>query len=160
MSVQFSEFATNLATATKQLAESTEAGRDEVSELRTIVSSTALVARDKVEMVSNSIDRTHSQLIDTTEFVSKRIVVPAREIAAVMAGVRKGLEVRFATARNRATGLCGRGIFSARKNRRRANKRTDQERSRLFFDLWSRITNFTNTRLSSAGRGVSCFLDR
>ena len=98
MSVQFSEVATNLASATKHLAESTELVRDEVSELRTIVSSTALVARDKVEMVSNSIDRTHSQVLDTTEFVQQKIVVPAREIAAVMAGVRKGLEVLFAPA--------------------------------------------------------------
>ena len=98
MSVQFSEVAVNLASATKHLADSTELIRDEVAELRSIVSSTALVARDKVEMVSNSIDRTHSQVLDTTEFVQQKIVVPAREIAAIMAGVRKGLEVLFAPA--------------------------------------------------------------
>ena len=98
MSVQFSEVAVNLASATKHLADSTELFRDEVAELRSIVSSTALVARDKVEMVSNSIDRTHSQVLDTTEFVQQKIVVPAREIAAIMAGVRKGLEVLFAPA--------------------------------------------------------------
>ncbi|HEX6279521.1 MAG TPA: DUF948 domain-containing protein [Pyrinomonadaceae bacterium] len=98
MSVQFSEVATNLATATKHLSESTELVKEEVAELRSIVSSTALVARDKVEMVSNTIDRTHSQVTDTTEFVQQKIVVPAREIAAIMAGVRKGLEVLFAPA--------------------------------------------------------------
>ena len=98
MSVQFSEVATNLAAATRHLADSTELIKEEVAELRTIVSSTALVARDKVEMVSNSIDRTHSQVVDTTEFVQQKIVVPAREIAAIMAGVRKGLEVLFAPA--------------------------------------------------------------
>lgn len=98
MSVQFSEIATNLASATKHLADSTELIKEEVAELRTIVSSTALVARDKVEMVSNTIDRTHSQVTDTTEFVHQKIVVPAREIAAIMAGVRKGLEVLFAPA--------------------------------------------------------------
>lgn len=98
MSVQFSEIATNLATATKHLSESTELIKDEVAELRTLVSSTALVARDKVEMVSNTIDRTHMQVTDTTEFVQQKIVVPAREIAAIMAGVRKGLEVLFAPA--------------------------------------------------------------
>ena len=98
MSVQFSEVATNLASATKHLSDSTELIKDEVAELRSIVSSTALVARDKVEMVSNSIDRTHSQVLDTTEFVQQKIVVPAREIAAIMAGVRKGLEVLFAPA--------------------------------------------------------------
>jgi uncharacterized protein YoxC len=98
MSVQFTEVATNLASATKNLSDSTELIREEVAELRTIVSSTALVARDKVTMVSNSIDRTHSQVLDTTEFVQQKIVVPAREIAAIMAGVRKGLEVLFAPA--------------------------------------------------------------
>lgn len=98
MSVQFGEVAVNLSAATKHLADSTELIKEEVAELRTIVSSTALVARDKVEMVSNSIDRTHSQVVDTTEFVQQKIVVPAREIAAIMAGVRKGLEVLFAPA--------------------------------------------------------------
>jgi hypothetical protein len=98
ISVQFSEVATNLATATKHLSDSTELVKEEVAELRSIVSSTALVARDKVEMVSNSIDRTHSQVLDTTEFVQQKIVVPAREIAAILAGVRKGLEVLFAPA--------------------------------------------------------------
>ena len=98
MSLQFSEVAVNLATATKHLSDSTELIKEEVAELRTLVSSTALVARDKVEMVSHSIDRTHSQVLDTTEFVQQKIVVPAREIAAVMAGVRKGLEVLFAPA--------------------------------------------------------------
>ena len=98
MSVQFSEVAVNLSAATKHLADSTELIKEEVAELRSLVSSTALVARDKVEMVSNSIDRTHSQVVDTTEFVQQKIVVPAREIAAIMAGVRKGLEVLFAPA--------------------------------------------------------------
>lgn len=98
MSVQFSEVAANLAVATRHLAESTELIKEEVAELRTIVSSTALVARDKVEMVSNTIDRTHMQVADTTEFVQRKIVEPAREIAAIMAGVKKGLEVLFAPA--------------------------------------------------------------
>lgn len=96
MSVQFTEVATNLAIATKHLAESTELIKEEVAELRSLVSSTALVARDKVEMVSDTIDRTHGQVVDTTEFVQRKIVEPAREIAAIMAGVRKGLEVLFA----------------------------------------------------------------
>jgi methyl-accepting chemotaxis protein len=98
MSVHFTEVSANLSTATKHLAESTELIRDEVADLRQIVSSTALVARDKVEMVSATIDRTHDQVTDTTEFVQRKIVEPAREIAAVMAGVRKGLEVLFAPA--------------------------------------------------------------
>ena len=96
MSVQFTEVATNLAIATKHLAESTELIKDEVAELRVLVGHTAHTAKDKVDMVSRSIDRTHSQVLDTTEFVNQKIVVPAREIAAIMAGVKKGLEVLFA----------------------------------------------------------------
>jgi hypothetical protein len=57
-----------------------------------------VTAKDKVEMVSRSIDRTHSQVLDTTQFVQQKIVVPAREIAAIMAGVKRGLEVLFAPA--------------------------------------------------------------
>ena len=96
MSVHFIEVSQNLSVATKYLAESTELIKEEVAELRTLVGSTALVARDKVEMVSQTIDRTHDQVVDTTEFVQEKIVKPAREIAAVMAGVRKALEVLFA----------------------------------------------------------------
>lgn len=96
MSVHFTDVSANLSTATMHLAESTQIIKEEVAELRTIVSSTALVARDKVEMVSKTIDRTHMQVTDTTEFVQRKIVEPAREIAAIMAGVKKGLEVLFA----------------------------------------------------------------
>lgn len=98
ISVHFTDVSANLSTATKHLAESTELIKDEVAELRSLVSSTALVARDKVNMVSRTIDRTHLQVTDTTEFVQRKIVEPAREIAAVMAGVKKGLEVLFAPA--------------------------------------------------------------
>ncbi len=98
ISVHFNEISANLSTATKYLAESTELIKEEVAELRVLVGQTAITARDKVEMVSRSIDRTHSQVLDTTEFVNQKIVVPAREIAAVMAGVKKGLEVLFAPA--------------------------------------------------------------
>lgn len=96
ISVGFNEVTANLSTATRYLAESTELIKDEVHELRQIVSSTAITARDKVEMVSRTIDRTQMQVVDTTDFVQAKIVEPAREIAAIMAGVRKGLEVLFA----------------------------------------------------------------
>ncbi len=98
ISVHFTEVSANLSVATKHLAESTELIKDEVAELRVLVGHTAHTAKDKVDMVSRSIDRTHSQVLDTTEFVNQKIVVPAREIAAVMAGVKKGLEVLFAPA--------------------------------------------------------------
>lgn len=96
MSVHFNEVTANLATATKYLAESTELIKDEVAELKVLVGQTALVAKDKVDMVSRSIDRTHNQVVSTTDFINTKVVIPAREIAAVMAGVKKGLEVLFA----------------------------------------------------------------
>jgi uncharacterized protein YoxC len=96
MSVHFTDVAGNLSLATKHLAESTELIKEEVAELKQIVGSTALVARDKVELVGDTIDRTHQQVTSTTDFVQAKIVEPAREIAAIMAGVRKGLEVLFA----------------------------------------------------------------
>lgn len=98
ISVHFTEVSANLSLATKHLAESTELIKEEVAEIRVLVGQTAVTAKDKVEMVSRSIDRTHSQVVDTTEFVNQKIVVPAREIAAIMAGVKKGLEVLFAPA--------------------------------------------------------------
>jgi len=98
ISVHFNEISANLSTTTRYLAESTELIKEEIAELRQLVSETAVTAKDKVEMVSNTIDRTHSQVLDTTEFVNRKIVVPAREIAAIMAGVKRGLEVLFAPA--------------------------------------------------------------
>ena len=98
ISVHFTEVSANLSTATRHLAESTELIKEEVADLRLLVGQTALTARDKVAMVSQTIDRTHDQVVDTTEFVQRKIVEPAREIAAIMAGVRKGLEVLFAPA--------------------------------------------------------------
>lgn len=96
ISVHFTEVAANLSTATRHLAESTELIKEEVAELRVLVGETAITAKSKVAMVSQTIDRTHDQVVDTTEFVQRKIVEPAREIAAVMAGVKKGLEVLFA----------------------------------------------------------------
>ena len=98
ISVHFTEVSANISTATRHLAETTELIKEEVAELKELVGSTAVTAKDKVEMVSRSIDRTHDQVLDTTEFVQQKIVVPAREIAAIMAGVKKGLEVLFAPA--------------------------------------------------------------
>jgi hypothetical protein len=98
MSVHFTEVSGNLSTATKYLAESTAIIKDEVADLRVLVGETALVARDKVELVSRTIDRTHMQVTNTTDFVQAKIVEPAREVAAIMAGVKKGLEVLFAPA--------------------------------------------------------------
>ncbi len=98
ISVHFTEVSANLSSATKYLAESTELIKEEVAELRTLVGHTAVTAKDKVEMVSRTIDRTQAQVTNTADFVNEKIVGPAREIAAIMAGVRRGLEVLFAPA--------------------------------------------------------------
>jgi hypothetical protein len=96
ISAQFTEISGNLSTATKYFSESAGLVRDEVGELKLLVGQTALVAKDKVALVSQTIDRTQMQVETTTDFIQTKVVEPAREIAAVMAGVRKGLEVLFA----------------------------------------------------------------
>ena len=96
ISVQFTEISGNLSTATKYFSESAGLIRQEVAELKQLVGETAVVAKDKVELVSRTIDRTQLQVVSTTDYIEAKIVQPAREIAAVMAGVRKGLEVLFA----------------------------------------------------------------
>lgn len=98
MSVHFTEVSSNLSVATKHLAESTELIKEEIAELKLLVGETAVTARDKVALVSQTIDRTQMQVVNTTDFVQAKIVEPAREVAAIMAGVRKGLEVLFAPA--------------------------------------------------------------
>jgi len=98
ISVQFNEISDNLSTATKYFAESAGLVREEVAELKLLVGQTALVARDKVELISSTIDRTQMQVTTTTDFIQTKVVEPAREIAALMAGVKKGLEVLFAPA--------------------------------------------------------------
>ena len=61
-----------------------------------MVSHSAREARDKVELVSSTIDRTHGQVVSTTDFIQTKVVEPARELAAIMAGFRRGLEVLVA----------------------------------------------------------------
>ena len=80
ISVQFTEISSNLSTASKYFAESAQIIRDEVAELKVIVSEGAVVARDKVEMVGKTIERTNMQVIATTDFIEAKVVEPAREI--------------------------------------------------------------------------------
>ena len=88
----------HLSTATMHLSESLSLIRGEVAELKEVVGLSAVTARDHVERISHSIDQTHEQLMVTTNYVTSRIINPAREIAAIMAGVRRGLEVMLAPA--------------------------------------------------------------
>jgi phage-related minor tail protein len=88
----------HLSTATMHFSESMALIRGEVAELKDVISLSAETAREKVEQISRSIDETHGQLMVTTNYVTSRIINPAREIAAIMAGVRRGLEVMLAPA--------------------------------------------------------------
>jgi uncharacterized protein YoxC len=93
---QFTEVSVHLSAATRNLSESLAIIKDEVGELKEMVSETAHDARDKVELISRTIDRTHDQVVTTTDFVQRKVVEPARELAAIMAGFRRGLEVLVA----------------------------------------------------------------
>ncbi len=96
ISVQFTEISGNLSTATKYFSESAGLIKQEVADIKQLVGMTAHEAKDKVALVSQTIDRTQLQVTNTTDYIQQKVVEPAREIAAVMAGVRKGLEVLFA----------------------------------------------------------------
>jgi uncharacterized protein YoxC len=98
ISVQLSELSGYLTAASRHFSESTALIRDEVRELKQLVGYTTETARDKVEIVSRTIDHTHAQIQTTTEFINTNILRPARELAAIMAGVRRGLEVLLAPA--------------------------------------------------------------
>jgi uncharacterized protein YoxC len=93
---QFTAVSGHLSTATMHLSESLAMIKSEVGELRALVSETAVEARDKVELVSRTIDRTQNQVAITTDFIQSRVIEPARELAAIMAGFRRGLEVLVA----------------------------------------------------------------
>jgi uncharacterized protein YoxC len=93
---QFTAVSGHLSTATMNLSESLAIIKSEVGELKELVSDTAVEARNKVELVSNTIDRTHGQVVSTTDFIQRKVVEPARELAAIMSGFRRGLEVLVA----------------------------------------------------------------
>jgi len=93
---QFSAVSGHLSTATLHVSESLAIIKSEIVELRALVSDTAVEARDKVELVSRTIDRTQRQVALTTDFVQSKVIEPARELAAIMAGFRRGLEVLVA----------------------------------------------------------------
>jgi uncharacterized protein YoxC len=93
---QFNVMSGHLTTATGHLAESTALIKEEVRGLVVLADETAHVAKDKVHMVSRAIDTTHERVMDTTEYIQRRVIEPARELAAILAGVRRGLEVLVA----------------------------------------------------------------
>ena len=93
---QFTAVSGHLSTATGHVSDSLAMIKSEISELKALVSETAVEARDKVELVSRTIDRTQRQVAVTTDFVQSKVIEPARELAAIMAGFRRGLEVLVA----------------------------------------------------------------
>lgn len=95
---QFNAISGHLSTATMYFSDSLGLIRDEVVELKQLVSDTAGDAREKVDLVSRTIDRTHHQVVSTTDFIESKVIEPARELAAIMAGFRRGLEVLVAPA--------------------------------------------------------------
>lgn len=95
---QINTMSGHLSTATQHFSESAGLIKEEVRELRVLVGQTAVVARDKVALVSNTIDKTHQQVTTTTTFIRNKVIQPARELAAIMAGFRRGLEVLVAPA--------------------------------------------------------------
>jgi uncharacterized protein YoxC len=93
---QFTAVSGHLSTATMHVSESLAIVKSEIGELKQLVSQTAVEARDKVELVSSTIDRTQRQVALTTDFIQTKVIEPAREVAAIMAGFRRGLEVLVA----------------------------------------------------------------
>lgn len=96
IAVQFNQLSENLSTASKYFSESAGLIKDEVSDLKQLIGITANEAKDKVALVSQTIDRTQLQVTSTADFIQAKVVEPAVEMAAIMAGVRRGLEVLFA----------------------------------------------------------------
>jgi archaellum component FlaC len=88
----------HLSTATGNLAESTALIKEEVRGIMALADETAHVAKEKVRIVSRAIDTTHDRVMETTEFIQDKVIEPARELAAILAGVRRGLEVLVAPA--------------------------------------------------------------
>jgi hypothetical protein len=95
---QISTMSGHLSTATLHFSESVGIIKEEVRELKVLVGETAETARDKVALVSSTIDKTHQQVTTTTTFIRNKVIQPARELAAIMAGFRRGLEVLVAPA--------------------------------------------------------------
>jgi hypothetical protein len=92
---QFTAVSGHLATATQHVSDSLAIIKSEVGELKELVSDTAHEARDKVELVSRRSIAPHAGGSDD-DFVQSKVIEPARELAAIMAGFRRGLEVLVA----------------------------------------------------------------
>lgn len=104
---KFGEMSAHLSTATKYLSESTGLIKDELVEIKLLVGQTTETAKEKVALVSKTIDRTNIQVKDTADFIQTKVVEPAREAAAIMAGFRRGLEVLLAPSPKQLNSVYG-----------------------------------------------------
>jgi phage shock protein A len=95
---QVSLMSGHLSVASEHFAATTALVREEVRELRQLVGYTAVTAKEQVERVSQSVEQANRQFSNTVSFINLKLVRPARELAALMAGVRRGLEVLAAPA--------------------------------------------------------------
>src|SRR5205085_5075679 len=71
---QVSVMSGHLSTATMHFSESVGLIKEEVRELKLLVGDTAETARDKVALVSNTIDKTHQQVTTTTAFIREKVI--------------------------------------------------------------------------------------
>lgn len=101
IAVQVNQLSGHLSVASKHFSESAGLIKEEVAELKQLVGMTAHEARDKVALVSQTIDRTQLQVTTTADFIQEKVVEPAVEVAAIMAGVKRGLQVLFAPSPKR-----------------------------------------------------------
>lgn len=101
IAVQVNQLSGHLSVASKHFSESAGLIKEEVAELKQLVGITAHEARDKVALVSQTIDRTQLQVTTTADFIQEKVVEPAVEVAAIMAGVKRGLQVLFAPSPKR-----------------------------------------------------------
>lgn len=95
---QVSLMSSHLSVASGHFSETAALIKDEVRDLKQLVGYTTETGRAQVDKVTRTIERTNRQFETTAAFINSKLVSPARELAAIMAGVRRGLEVLVAPA--------------------------------------------------------------
>lgn len=93
---KFTDLSGHLTTATRHFSESAGLIKEEVAEIRGLLGDTTVTAKRNVALVSQTIERTNGQVLETADYIQAKVVEPARELAAIMAGFRRGLEVLLA----------------------------------------------------------------
>jgi methyl-accepting chemotaxis protein len=93
---KFSDLSEHLTVATKHFADSAGLIKEEVAEIKGLLGDTTVTAKRNVALVTQTIERTNGQVIETADYIQTKVVEPARELAAIMAGFKRGLEVLLA----------------------------------------------------------------